>query len=184
MKRSDINIFIAITLVVTATVLRIVFHGANVYNFAPVAAIGLFSASIIKDRRMMALFIPLAGQFLADLYFQFFTTTPGFYPGQFFNYAALAGAASLGLLMKQPKPSTAIAYIFGASTVFFIISNFGFFVGGYNGYSFSGLVKTYVDAVPFYRNAFAGDLVGGVLLFGSYFIAEAMFMSKIKKAKI
>ncbi len=184
MKRSNISIAIGITLVVTATILRIVNHSYNLYNLAPVAAIGLFSGSVIRDRKILALLIPLAGQFAADLYFQLFTNTPGFYPGQVFNYIALASAAGLGMLMKQPKPLTVVAYIFGASGLFFIISNFGFFMGGYNGYTLQGLTKTYIDAIPFYRNTIAGDLIGGILLFGGYFIAEDFFLKKLQKVKI
>lgn len=183
MKRNNIHILIAIMLVITATILRIVNHNFHLYNLAPMAAIGLFSGAVIKDRKVLAFLIPLAGQFIADLYFQLFTTTQGFYPGQFFNYTALAGAAGLGLLMKQPKPLTILAYVFGASGLFFLVSNFGFFVSGYNGYSFSGLVKTYIDAIPFYKNTIMGDMVGGVLLFGGYFIAQNIFASKLEKAK-
>ncbi len=184
MKRNDISIFIAITLVITATILRIASANMHFYNFAPVAAIGLFSGALLKDRRLLALCIPLAGQFFADLYFQLFTSTPGFYPGQFFNYAALTGAAGVGLLLRQVKISTVVPAIFGASTVFFLVSNFGYFMGGYNGYTSAGLSKTYIDAIPFYRNTFTGDLIGGAVLFGGYFIAQAIFMKKLQKVKI
>ena len=183
MKRSEINILVAITLVLTAIIMRVAGATTHLYNFAPIAAIGLFSGAVIKDRKVLAFLIPLAGQFIADVYFQFFTNTPGFYPGQAFNYAALAGAAGLGLLMKQPKPLNILAYIFGASTLFFIISNFGFFASGYNGYSFAGFTKTYIDAIPFFKNTIIGDLAGGIFLFGGYFAAQEVFIRNAEKAK-
>ena len=183
MKRSDINILIAVTLVLTAIILRVAGATTHLYNFAPLAAIGLFSGAVVKDKKVLAFLIPLAGQFIADVYFQFFTNTPGFYPGQFFNYAALAAAAGLGLVMRQAKPVNVLLYIFGASTLFFIVSNLGYFAAGYNGYTIQGLVKTYIDAVPFFRNTMLGDLLGGVFLFGGYFIAEKMFVKKAKQAK-
>jgi hypothetical protein len=65
-----------------------------------------------------------------------------------------------------------VAYLFGASTLFFLVSNLGYFAAGFNGYTFSGLVKTYVDAIPFFRNTFTGDLLGGSVLFGMYFLAQ------------
>lgn len=183
MKRNDINTLIAITLVFSATILRVVSAGAHFYNFVPVAAMGLFSGSMIKDRRLLSLFVPLAGQFVADLYFQLFTSTPGFYPGQFFNYAAILGAALLGTTMTQPKPVSILAYIFGASSLFFIVSNFGYFMSGYNGYTFGGFWTTYRDAVPFFKNTLAGDMVGGILLFGGFFLAQRMFTGKMRKAE-
>ncbi len=183
MKRNDINSLIAVTLIVTATVLRIANSGMHLYNFVPMAAIGLFSGAIIKDRRLLTFLVPLAGQFIADVYFQLFTNTPGFYQGQLFNYAALAGAAGLGLLMKQPKPTTILAYLFGASGMFFIVSNFGYFMSGYNGYSFAGLTKTYIDAIPFFKNTLTGDMIGGILLFGGFFIAQRLFINKMNKAE-
>ncbi len=183
MKRSNINILIAVSLIVLAVIARVINANLHLYNFVPMAALGLFTGAVIKDRKALAFAIPLAGQLVADLYFQYFTSTPGFYQGQLFNYAALGGAALLGLTMKQIKPTSVLAYIFGASTLFFIVSNFGFFASGYNGYSFAGLVKTYIDAIPFYRNTILGDLIGGVALFGAYFVAQQLFISKAQKVK-
>lgn len=183
MKRNDINNLIAITLVLSATILRVVSAGMHLYNFVPMAALGLFSGAIIKDRRMLSLFVPLAGQFAADLYFQFFTSTPGFYSGQFFNYAAILCAALLGATMKQPKPVSILGYVFGASALFFVVSNFGYFMSGYNGYTMSGLGKTYIDAIPFFKNTLAGDLIGGVLLFGSFFLTQRIFVNRLSKAE-
>jgi len=183
MKRNNINIIIAVSLIVLAVIARIVNSGMHLHNYVPIAAIGLFSGSVIKDRRLLAFFVPLAGQFIADLYFQLFTNTPGFYPGEFFNYAAIGAAAGLGMLMKQPKPASIVAYLFGASLTFFIISNFGFFLGGWNGYSFAGLGKTYIDAIPFFKNTLIGDMLGGIAMFGGYFITQMLVEKNMQKAK-
>ena len=164
--------------------MRILNAGLHLYNLVPMAAIGLFAGAVLKDRKMLVFLVPLAGQFIADLYFQYFTHTPGFYPGQIFNYAALAGAALLGLSMKQVKPVSVLAYVFGASALFFIISNLGYFASGYNGYTVAGFTKTYIDALPFFRNTFTGDLVGGVVLFGGYFLAQSFLIKKTVKANI
>lgn len=184
MKRNDINTLLAITLIITATILRTASAGMHLYNFVPMAAMGVFSGAIIKDRRLLSLFVPLAGQFMADLYFQFFTNTPGFYPGQVFNYVAILAAALLGATMKQPKPTSVLGYVLGASGLFFVISNFGYYMSGYNGYSLSGFTKTYVDAIPFFKNTLAGDMVGGILLFGGFFLAQKLFISKLKKVEV
>lgn len=184
MKRNNINTLLAVFLVIMAASARVVNAGLHVPNFVPIAAISLFSGAVIKDKRGLAFLIPLLGQFLGDVYFQLFTSVPGFYslPSQLFNYGALIAATGLGMGMKQPKAATTLAYIFGASTVFYLVSNFGYFAAGYNGYSFSGLIKTYVDAVPFFKYTLGGDMAGGVLLFGGYFLIQQALQKKMQKA--
>ncbi len=185
MKRNNIHILLAVFLVIMAASARIVNANMHIPNFVPIAAISLFSGVIFKDKRALAFLIPLLGQFIGDLYFQLFTNIPGFYsiPGQLFNYGALIAAAALGSSMKQPKTATTLAYLFGASTIFFIVSNFGYFASGWNGYSFAGLVKTYVDGIPFFKYTLAGDMAGGVLLFGGYFMTQQAMIKKTQKVK-
>lgn len=182
-NKINVNIIIAISLVCIATVARIINAEQHIYNFVPIAAIGLFSGAILKDRRLLALCIPLAGQLSADVYFNFFTTTAGFYPGQIINYIAIAATAGLGMLMKQPKPLSTFGFVIGSSLLFFAVSNFGYFISGYNGYTLTGFAKTYIDAIPFYKNSMAGDLIGGAMLFGSYFIARMIIIGKAAKAR-
>ena len=186
MKRNNINILLAVFLVLIAASARVVNANMHIPNIAPIAAISLFSGVIFKDKRGIAFLVPLLGQFLADVYFQLFTTVPGFYDlaGQLFNYAALIGATALGVSMKNVKPATTLGFVFGASTLFFLVSNFGYFLGGWNGYSFVGLTKTYVDGIPFFKYTLAGDMVGGVLLFGGYFLAQSAMLKKTQKANI
>jgi uncharacterized protein DUF6580 len=185
MKRNNINVLLAVFLIIMAAAARIVNADMHLPNFVPIAAISLFSGAIMKDNRKLAFLIPLLGQFLGDLYFQLFTAVPGFYslPSQLFNYGALIAATALGMGMTQPKPATTLAYLFGASTVFFLVSNFGYFAAGYNGYNIAGLIKTYVDGIPFFKYTLAGDMVGGVLLFGGYFFVQQSLMKKVEKAK-
>jgi hypothetical protein len=186
MKRNNTDILFAIFLVLIAVSARILNQKLQLHNIAPLAAIGLFSGAIIKDRRSLAFLVPVLGQFLADVYFQLFTNTPGFYDvtGQLFNYGALIATTALGVSFRQPKPAATIAYLFGASTLFFLVSNFGYFASGWNGYSLTGLVKTYIDGVPFFKFTLLGDMVGGVLLFGSYFLAQNIFVNKAEKARV
>ena len=186
MKRNNINILLVIFLILIAATARIVNASLHIPNVAPIAAISLFSGAKLRDKRMLAFLAPVLGQLMADLYFQFFTNIPGFYDvaGELFNYGALISAVALGISMKQPKPATSLAFIFGSSTLFFLVSNFGFFAHGWNGYSFAGLAKTYIDAVPFFKYTLAGDMAGGVLLFGSYFLAQQALVKKAQKAKI
>ena len=184
MKRNNIDILLAIFLVLIALTSRVVNAGLHIPNIVPIAAISIFSGAVIKDKRL-AFLVPLLGQFLADVYFQFFTNVPGFYwaVDQLFTYIAIAGATALGTTMKQHKPLTVFGYTIGAAAIFFIISNLGYFAHGWNGYSVAGLIKTYVDGIPFFKYTLAGDMVGGVLLFGGYFFVQQSLMKKAQKVK-
>lgn len=175
---------IAVFLVLIAVVARVVNASLHIPNMVPIAAIGLFSGVVIKENRALAFLVPLLGQFLADVYFQLFTHIPGFYDltGQLFNYGALVAATGLGVAVKQPKANvTILGYVLGSSLLFFLVSNFGYFANGWNGYTFSGLVKTYVDAIPFFKSTLISDMVGGVLLFGGYFLLQRSMMKKAEQ---
>lgn len=182
MKKNQI--IIAAGLVTLAAVSRIICAETHLYNFAPVVAIGLLSGSVLKDKKL-AFLLAIAGQFLADLYFQLFPMAgeTGFYGvSQIFTYLGLIAATMLGSTMKNHKAANVLFYSVGASTLFFIISNFGFFLQGWNGYSFSGFTKTYVDAIPFYRNTLIGDLAGSAALFSLYGIIRKATAPKMQAA--
>jgi hypothetical protein len=184
MKR-NINLLISVFLVAVVVLGRIFNASLHMPNLLPIAAVSLFSGAVLKERRAVAFLLPLLGQFLADVYFQFFTAIPGFYSvsGQLFNYGAILCAAALGSSMKQYKAVPVLMYTLGASLVFFIVSNFGYFAGGWNGYSIQGLTKTYIDAIPFFKNSLIADLVGSVVLFGGYAFVQQALMNKAHKAK-
>ena len=182
MKRNNINSLLVVLLVAMAVSVRVLNREMHLPNFAPLAAIGLFSGAVIKDRRL-AFLVPLLGQFLADVYFQLFTATAGFYDiSQLFTYGGLAAAAFLGTRMTKPSAVNVLAYTFGASTLFFLISNFGVWLAGWYGHSFGALVQTYVLGLPFFKYTIAGDMAGGVLLFGTYFLIQNALASKMQKA--
>jgi len=184
MKHNYTNILLAAVLIFTAAASRVIFSEAHFYNFAPIGALGLFSGAVIKDKKY-AFLMPLLAQFAADLYFQFFTSIDGFYDiSQFFTYAGLAAATMLGFSMKQIKPVQLLGYTLGASSLFFLISNFGVFVQGWHGTGFSALVTTYTLAIPFYKNTLIGDLAGSALLFGTYQLIGTYSLRQTAKARI
>ncbi len=184
MKQSHVQVLIAAGLILMAATARVVNAEMHWYNLAPVAALGLFAGAVLKDKRYAFVFV-LLGQFLGDVYFQLFTATPGFYgPAQLFTYGGLIAVTLLGFFMKNLKPVNIVFFTLGGSTLFFLVSNFGYFIEGWNGYSWAGLVKSYVMALPFYRNSIIGDMIGSGLLFGMYFMAQRAFAGKIREQKV
>jgi hypothetical protein len=183
MKSNYSNILIAAMLILMASTARVVNTEMHLYNLAPLAALGLFSGAVVKDKRY-AFMLPLLGQLLADVYFQLFTNVQGFYGiSQLFTYAGLAAATMLGSYMKNLKALNVAAYTLGASTLFFLISNFGTFLTGYYGHGMSALQTTYVMAIPFFKYTVEGDMAGSILLFGTYYLLQQAMLKKMQKAK-
>jgi hypothetical protein len=52
--------------------------------------------------------------------------------------------------------------------LFFLLSNFGVWLGGWYPMTGSGLVACFVNAIPFYGYTVAGDLAFTVALFGAW----------------
>lgn len=191
MKNNRINILIAIGLIAMAAVSRIFNHEMQWYNLAPVGALGLFCGSVIKDKKYAFLFAIMA-QLIGDLYIEFFTTWQGFYGiEQACVYSALLLVTLLGTQIKQPKAWKILGFSITASVVFFIVSNFGIWLAIETGKAdlfnygtgFTGLVSTYVAAVPFFRNTLLSDLIGNTVLFGSYFLLQQAITVKMEKIK-
>src|ERR1043165_7738127 len=134
MKQKHLHSLLAVVLILMAAASRIVNAEMGLYNFAPVAALGLFAGAVVKDKRIAVLF-PLLAQFSSDLYFQLFTKTPGFYDiSQFFTYGGFAAVALLGTRMGQIKPLKVLGFALSGSLLFFVLSNFGVWVKGYYGH--------------------------------------------------
>jgi hypothetical protein len=182
MKRNQINIILGVSLILIAAIARIANREMHLYNLAPVAAVGLFSGAILKDKRF-AYIMPLLAMFVADLYFELFTRVNGFYGlEQIINYGALMAVTALGTKMGQPKALKILGLSLAGSVVFFLISNFGSFLTGMYGKGFNALVTTYTMAIPFFKNTVVSDLLGNAVLFGLYFIAMRSFSVKTEKA--
>ena len=183
-KLSTDNMMIAV-LIVVAAFARIINAQMHLPHYAPLIAISVFGVALIREKRYRAFLIPILGQFLADAYFSLFTAIPGFYSlsGMFFNYGGLLLAAALGLGIKM-KPLSAIGTTLGAALVFFLVSNFGYFLQGWNGYSFTGLAKTYVDGVPFFKYTLEGNVVCALVLFGGWFAFQQLAAKKTQKVTI
>lgn len=148
------------------------------YHLVPLAALGLFTGSILKNNTW-AMAIPLAGMFLSDIGLSLFTNIPGFYGfSQIVNYAALAAVVVLGKQLQQRNALKIGAYTVSGTLLFFIISNFGTFLSGYYGYSVAGLRECYIMAIPFFKNELAtsfflnslqSDLIFSFVLFGLHY---------------
>jgi hypothetical protein len=192
MKRNQVNILIAIALIAVAALSRILNHEMQWYNLAPVGALGLFCGSVLKDKRYAFLFAIMA-QLIGDIYIGLFTTWQGFYGiEQFCVYGALVLVTLLGTKLRQPKAISVFGFSIAASVVFFAVSNLGVWLSiefgkidlYHYGHGFTGLVNTYLAAIPFFKNTLVSDMVGSIVLFGAYYLIQLSFPGKLAKAKV
>ncbi len=173
-------------LILATALLRIVNAEYHLYHLVPVAALGLFSGSVLKNKRI-AYFIPLLAMLLSDIGLAFFTSIQGFYGiSQLINYGALALVTFLGTFLQRRNITNIAGFTIAGSLVFFLFSNLGTFLGGYYGYSFHGFIECFTMAIPFYKNEmantfFLNSLVGDLCF---SLIAFAVAHLVIQKAPV
>lgn len=164
---------VPIILIIFAVLSRLLPHPAN---FAPITALALFSGVYLPKK--YAFVIPIFGMLISDYFIGFYGMT------MFFVYGSFFVSSLIGLWLKNHKH---LLNILGASLtssiIFFLISNFGVWVDPFSSYTkdFSGLINTYIMAIPFFRGTLFGDLFYTGVLFGLYelgFYFSKKFLSK------
>ena len=121
-------------------------------NFTPILAVGIFSGFYFKNF-IKSFFIVLLAMFIGDLYL-------GFHNTMFFTYTSLALAVLIGIFIKQFKFNEILASGFASSIMFFVITNFGVWaLSGMYVKTFSGLLQSYIMAIPFFHNTLISTLV-------------------------
>lgn len=138
-------------------------------NFAPITAAGIFAVYYLRNK-WLAITIPLVAFFASDLLLEL-QTGNALYAGRSFDYIAIIAAIVIAYFIFQKSQnwkSVLSAAVIG-SLSFFIISNFAVWAFG-NMYvkSIDGLVQCFVNAIPFYRGTFAGDLIFTGVFFGFF----------------
>lgn len=161
--------------IVIAVLFRFLPH---VPNMTPITALALFGGAYLPRRS--ALILPLSAMFLSDLVLGFSLVTP-------FIYGSFLLIILLGrLLRKRQHPGAVILATLTASTLFFLITNFGVWAEGMlYPHTFTGLLDAYVMGLPFFRNTLLGDLVyTGVFFLGfatlRHFVASKIFPAPTK----
>ncbi len=163
------GIAIAVALISFAVVSRVLPHPAN---FAPIAAVALFGGAILP--RKWAISLPLVAMVISDLFI-------GLHPLVIFTWGSFAAIALVSSYrFGKLSASNVVFGSIGASILFYVVSNFGVWIEGrLYARTLEGLAQCYVNALPFFRNTLAGDLVYAGLLFGAYALAtQAIYKTK------
>ncbi|HMO33860.1 MAG TPA: hypothetical protein PKE63_10845 [Lacibacter sp.] len=173
MKLNKNILFVLLAMIVVASLYRILPN--RPLGFAPQIAMALFAGSLIKNRRY-AFALPLLSMFLGDLVFQALFAAGlapygGFYSGQLTNYLLFAGLTVMGFFIRHNNAWQIGLGALGGPTAYFLISNFLVWLGG-GGYhhpkTFTGLMMTYTDGIPFYTGSLYATAVFCALFFGGY----------------
>ncbi|PYT66016.1 MAG: hypothetical protein DMG39_27680 [Acidobacteria bacterium] len=137
-------------------------------GFSPVFGALLFSGARLRKRD--AIWFPVVVLAIGD----WILTTQVFHMevrwGHAITLVAFAAMAWIGGLLRQNLSVVRFAACaVAASTVYFMISNFGVWLAwGVYPHTRDGLVACYVAALPYYRTSSLSTLLGGAVLFGGY----------------
>lgn len=158
-------------LIFAAVILRLLPHAPN---FAPVTALALFGGTYLKDKRL-AIALPLLAMFVSDIFI-------GFYDFKVWLSVYLSFAASgfLGLWLRSHKNlGNTMAVTLIASMQFYLVTNFAVWAfGAMYPHTAAGLLASYVNALPFFRNTLYSDFFYVGLMFGLFELVKAYFAAK------
>jgi len=149
-------------LIAAATLLRLIPHP---WNFQPMDALALFGGAVLPGA--WACVVPLGAVALSD-------AVLGFYgPGMLWVYAAYLVIVVLGRLeLRRRSPMRIARTAVGASILFYLITNFGEWLGPLYPHTLAGLAGSYIAAIPFFGNTVLSDLAYSLALFGIYDTAQ------------
>ncbi|MBI2018635.1 hypothetical protein HYS96_02905 [Candidatus Daviesbacteria bacterium] len=156
---------LSMIIVVFGVLSRLIPHAPN---FVPIGALMLFGGAYLPKK---LLWLPLLALFISDYFIGFYGTDMVYVYGSF----ALVGL--IGLWLRTHKtPHFVLGGAFFSSVLFFIITNFGVWAPPNNWYphNLSGLLQSYIMAIPFFRNSLIGDLGYTILLFGGYELTQRL----------
>jgi hypothetical protein len=184
MKLNRTFVWALLALIVIAALYRVI-PGRPV-GFAPQIAMALFGGAIIKDKKW-AFALPLFSMFISDVLYQVLyslnmTDIKGFYGlGQFTNYILFAGITVMGFMINKNSVKNIFTLSLVAPTAYFLVSNgLVWLSAGPNAINvltsqplsrdLSGLIQTYMQAIPFYKGSLTATLCFSIILFGGYYI--------------
>jgi hypothetical protein len=166
-SKDFVQVLIVGALITFAIISRMMPHPAN---FAPIAAVAIFGGAILP--RKLALTLPLLVMVISDLVI-------GLHPLIIFTWGSFIAIALLSsVYLKKITPKAIVGGSIVASILFYLVTNFGVWIEGrLYVRTFSGLMESYFNALPFFRNTLLGDLIYTGMLFGAYALVQHFVLS-------
>jgi hypothetical protein len=168
--------FYILAVILFAAMARLIPHWPN---FTPIAAIALFGGTYL-GKKYLSFIVPLAAMFLSDAIIGFHGTMVPVYVS--FAFIVMIGF----ILSRKITISTVIVASLGSSVLFFLITNFGAWIGSpLYPQTFQGLMQSYIaglaffndgnNGISFFLNEVAGSLFYNGILFGSFYFVSTRF---------
>jgi hypothetical protein len=157
----------AFVLTFVAILFRVFSSSFHVWNFAPLGAVSLFAGSRLPRR--WAWVVPIVAMAISDYFIDQNRYRPLFNLTRWTIYATFAATTLLGPLANRPRLGRWLLPVLSVSgsTIFFLTSNLATWGEGHlYPMTLSGLILCYTEAIPFFGNTVAADLLGTALLFG------------------
>ncbi|MCX6790971.1 MAG: hypothetical protein NTV62_02130 [Candidatus Gribaldobacteria bacterium] len=161
-----IEIGVALLFIAVGILFRLVPHPAN---FAPIAALALFSGARLP--KYLAFAVPLVAMLVSDIFLGFYE-----WPIALAVYGSFFFCIFLGsLLKKKPKWTFTVGYSLIGSLVFFITTNLAVWIfSHWYPKTLVGLGRCFFLALPFFKNTLLGDLFFVGLFFGLYELINSL----------
>ncbi len=158
MKKKYFELFAAVLLVVLLVLSRKLPLAPNVSLLGS----AFLLAGYLTRQWKSSIFVPFLALFVSDYFI-------GFYSGMAWVYGAFTLSALVGSFINKVQFGKILGGSFAASLLFYLITNFGVWMGGgMYPQNLAGLGQCYLAALPFFRNSLTGDLIAAIGVFYAY----------------
>jgi hypothetical protein len=146
------------------------------WNVSPIPAMCLLGGAYCTSSRL-GFGLGFAAYLVSDLLIGLVSGQPRFmfYPSLPFVYAGFLLFGLIGLTLRgQKSPSRIALTALFSELVFFLLTNFGEWAVGDSPYqrNLSGLMESYIAALPFWKNSLVGMCIYVPILFGLFNLYE------------
>lgn len=176
--KSKSEFYFAAALVIIGIGSRLAFNALEIYNFNAVTAASVFAGAYLLRSRWSYI-IPIVTMLATDAVLGFY-----YLPSMMITYGALLLCAFIGTsYAKKPSLGRWVGVTLGSSLAFYIITNFGAWAfqtlePKLYPMTLDGLMMSYVNAIPFYRNSLVSDLTFSAIFFAGFEMAKVFISSK------
>lgn len=146
--------------ILIGAILRVLPHPAN---FAPIGAIALFGGTYLNKK--VALVLPIAAMVVSDFFIGFDSLS-----SRLTVYGSFLLIGLIGLLVRKRKNVwTILSGSLAGSVIFYLITNFAYlYEPTMYTHNWEGIIASYINAIPFFRNTVLGDLFYTAVFFGTF----------------
>lgn len=174
-KDLKLNSLLTFSIILLAALSRLIPH---VPNFTPLVAMALMGGMFIENKKL-AIQIPLLSMLISDcLLGMLFGFEYFFHSTTLFVYISFLLISLIGIYIKNNEKTGFIHTMFYSlicSTLFFLITNFGVWISLEYYEGLSGLLYTYILAIPFFGPTIYSGLFYGAILYSSLFLLNKKF---------